>query len=446
MPSPTPHVVIIGAGFAGLAAARSLARAPVRISVVDRTNHHLFQPLLYQVATASLSPTDIAQPIRHILKRQQNVSVLLGEARAIDTASRTVTLCDGAVLAYDWLIVAAGAVNHYFNPAWTTRAPGLKTVPDALEIRTRFLASFEAAEREPDVPRRRGLLTFIVIGGGPTGVELAGAMAEIARRAMPRDFRSIDTTAARVILIEGGPRLLDAYSDDLARRAKDDLERLGVDVWLSTRVTAITDEGVELNAGDGRAPERIVTRNVFWAAGVRAAPLGAALGAPLDRGGRVLVNADLTIPNQPNVFVTGDLAAVALPGVDEQGRARFVPGIAPAAMQMGKHAATIIAREIQAPNAGQAPPTRRAFRYHDRGSLATIGRARAVGVLAGRHLTGLIAWLVWLAVHIVFLVGFRNRLIVLIHWAWAYFRYERGARLITEDVETLRKRAASPRV
>jgi NADH dehydrogenase len=420
-PDP-PRVVILGGGFAGLYAARRLRRAPVRVTVIDRSNHHLFQPLLYQVATASLSPADIAQPIRWILRGQRNTEVLLAEVASIDTSRRTVRLSDGDEIPYDWLIVATGATHSYFgHDAWAAHAPGLKTVADAIEIRERFLLAFEAAEREPDPLLRRAILTFVVVGGGPTGVELAGAMAEIARRALPRDFRRIDTTTARIILIEAGPRLLAALPEALGRRAKEDLERMGVDVWVGARVTGIDAGGVSI--GD----ERIATRNVFWAAGVRASPLGASLGVPLDRAGRVEVGPDLTIPGHPEVFVVGDMAHVV-----EADTGMEVPGVAPAAMQMGRYAAGIIAREVAIPP-GAARPARPAFRYRDKGNLATIGRARAVGLIKGRRLTGLPAWVLWLAVHITYLLGYRNRLAVLVQWAWAYVRWIRRARLITGE-------------
>lgn len=432
MPGSLPHVLILGAGFAGLNVARSLRRAPVRVTVIDRANHHLFQPLLYQVATASLSPAEIATPIRTILRRQKNADVLLAEAVSIDVDKRTVRLTDGEV-SYDWLVIATGAGNAYFgHDQWAALAPGLKTIPDALAIRERFLLAFERAEREPDPAARRAILTFLVIGGGPTGVELAGAMAEIARRAMPSEFRSIDTTTARVILIEGSDRLLGTFPPALSRRAKDDLERLGVDVWLSTRVTNIDKDGVELGH------DRITTRNVFWAAGVTASPVVASLPGERDRGGRVKVLPDLTLPGHPGVFVLGDLAWVE--GANGQGP---VPGVAPAAMQMGKYAGRVIAREIQAPSAGSVVE-RRAFRYSDRGTLATIGRARAVGTVWSMPFSGFVAWVLWLVIHILFLIGFRNRVIVLIQWVWAYFTYQRGSRIITSEVKAEKEPALTP--
>lgn len=430
----TPRVVIVGGGFAGLYAARALARSDASITVIDRNNHHLFQPLLYQVATASLNPADIAAPIRQILKGQANCRVLLGEVTGIDTARRVVVLSDGEE-PYDHLVVAAGATHSYFgHDDWAKHAPGLKDASDALEIREKFLLSFEAAEREPDAGKRRAILTFVVIGGGPTGVELAGAMAEIARRAIPREFRRIDTTTARIILLEGGARLLTAFPPDLSTRAKHDLESMGVEVWVNSIVSSIDARGVTIGE------ERIATRNVFWAAGVKASPIGASLGAPMDRAGRVLVNPDLSLPGHPEVFVVGDLAAIK----DEKS-GEMVPGVAPAAMQMGRFVGRLIAAEIERGQATSAAPRPR-FAYKDKGNLATIGRARAVGVINGRGFAGLLAWALWLGIHIVYLIGFRNRVLVLTQWAWAYFRYERGARLITrpsaERVKELRDGAA----
>jgi len=413
-----PHVVIVGGGFAGLYAARALRRAPVRVTLVDRTNHHLFQPLLYQVATAALSPAEIAAPIRHVLARQRNTEVILAEVTAIKLARRMVQLRDGE-LSYDYLIVAAGAENWYFGKDdWSRFAPGLKTIPDALEIRERFLLAFERAERETDPQRRREELTFVVIGGGPTGVELAGAMAEIARRAIPRDFRRIDTTTARIILIEAADRILPAFPPELSRKAREDLEHLGVDVWLNTRVTGIDGSGVTLGG------DRIATRNVFWGAGVRASPLAASLGVELTRDGRVPVQPDLSVTGHPEVFVVGDMARIA-----DKKTGKDVPGVAPAAMQMGRHAAAVIAREAKGLTRARTP-----FIYKDKGNLATIGRAKAVGLIGRVQLRGSIAWWGWLLIHIVYLIGYRSRAIVLIQWAWAWFTFERGARLITNPL------------
>ena len=406
-----PHVVIIGGGFAGLYCARALRRAPVRVTLVDARNFHLFQPLLYQVATASLSPADIAMPLRYVLRRARNVEVWMARATTIDVERHMVQLEEGS-LRYDYLIVATGATHAYFgHDEWAAHAPGLKTIDDATEIRRRFLLAFEAAEREADPVARARLLTFAIVGGGPTGVELAGAMVEIARKVMPREFRSINTRAARVLLLEGGPRILPAYTETSSARAQRQLEKLGVEVRTNALVTAIDEHCV------GVGDDVIATDNVFWAAGVAASPLGAELGAPLDRAGRVIVQPDCSIEGHPEVFVIGDLAHIEQ---DDQP----VPGVAPAAMQMGRYAA----RAIRADVAGRP---RAPFHYVDKGSLATIGRAAGVAEIAGIKLSGLIAWLVWVFVHILYLIGFRNRLIVMIQWAWAYLWYNRGIRLIT---------------
>lgn len=410
-----PHVVIIGAGFAGLRAAQRLRRARARITVLDRRNHHLFQPLLYQVASAGLNPSDIAVPIRRILRRQQNTTVLLAEVTAIDLAARRVRTED-ANIAYDHLIVAAGAVDHYFgNDAWAPHAPGLKSLDDAVEIRTRVLLAFEAAESEQDDARRADWLTFVVIGGGPTGVELAGALSEIARFTLARDFRRFDPREARVLLLEGGPRVLPAYGEKSSASARRQLERLGVEVRTATMVSGIDASGVDLRGG-----ERIACRTVLWAAGVRAAPLAAALGVPLDRAGRVIVEPDLSLPGHPEAFVVGDLCSFVQDG-------KQVPGVAPAAMQEGQHAADNVIRQI-------AGETSLPFSYWDKGSLATIGRAAAVAEIGWFRLSGLLAWLAWLGIHLLFLIGFRNRALVLFQWGWAYVTNQRGARLITESV------------
>ncbi|MHB1167768.1 MAG: NAD(P)/FAD-dependent oxidoreductase [Longimicrobiales bacterium] len=412
MNSTLPHVVIIGGGFAGLYCARNLGRAPVRVTLVDARNFHLFQPLLYQVATASLSPADIAMPLRYVLRGQENTQVWLGTVMGIDTASRTVDLSGGGALHYDYLVLATGATHAYFgHDEWAERAPGLKTVDDATEIRRRFLFAFEAAEREGDPAARERLLTFAIVGAGPTGVELAGAMAEIARQVMPREFRSIDTKTARILLLEGGPRVLPTYTEESSASAQRQLEHLGVEVHTSALVTGITDESVIIGDHD------IPAANVFWAAGVAASPLGAELGVPLDRAGRVIVEEDCSVPGHPEILVLGDLAHIEQDG-------RQVPGVAPAAIQMGKHAA----RVLRAAVAGEPRP---AFRYRDKGNLATIGRARAVAEIAGAKLSGLVAWLVWAFVHILYLIGFRNRLVVMIEWAWSYLWFKRGIRLIT---------------
>jgi NADH dehydrogenase len=407
-----PHVVIVGGGFAGLAAARRLAPRNVRVTLIDRRNHHLFQPLLYQVASAALSPADIAMPLRSILRDAPRVRVLLAEAEAVDVAARRVTLDEGS-LAYDALIVAAGAGHSYFGHGeWERLAPGLKTLEDALEIRRRLLLAFEAAERVEDGAERRALLTFVVVGGGPTGVELAGAFAEIARRTIARDFRAIDPTQARVILLEGGPRVLASFPEDLAASAEASLTRLGVEVRTGAQVTRITPDAVWVGG------EQIRSRAVVWAAGVAGAALGRSLGVPTDRAGRVPVAPDLSLPGRPEIFVAGDLAAFAMP------TGGFLPGLAPVAMQQGRAAADNAWRRLR------GEPTV-PFRYRDRGSMATIGRAAAVAVVGRVRLSGLPAWLAWLTIHIAYLIGFRNRFMVLFQWAWAYVTWQRGARLIT---------------
>ncbi len=420
-----PHVVVVGGGFGGLSCARALRRAPVRVTLVDRRNFHLFQPLLYQVATASLSPADIASPIRTILRKQKNAQVWMGEALRVDVASQVVELEDGVRLHYDYLVLASGATHAYFgHDEWSGVAPGLKTIDDATEIRRRFLLAFEAAEREADPEARQLLLTFVIVGAGPTGVELAGAMAEIARQVMPKDFRSIDTTATRILLLEGVDRVLPGYPPDLSRRAHRQLEQLGVEVRTGALVTDIRDDCVRIGE------ERIGTRNVFWAAGVSASPLGATLGVETDRAGRVRVQPDCSIPGQPNVFVVGDLASL------DRADGSPVPGVAQGAIQMGEHAARMIRADLSS-------DARAEFRYFDKGDLATIGRAAAVARIGRVHLSGLIAWLIWVLVHIFYLIGFRNRLLVMLQWTWAYVTYQRGIRLITGDrrVEVLRARA-----
>jgi NADH:ubiquinone reductase (H+-translocating) len=409
-----PHVVIVGAGFGGLAAARALKRAPVRITIIDRANHHLFQPLLYQVATAALSPADIAAPIRRIFRRQKNVDVMLAVATAIDLPAQRVILADG-VLAYDVLIIATGATHAYFgHDDWERFAPGLKTLKDALDIRRRVLLAFETAEREPDETRRRAEMTFVIVGAGPTGVELAGTLAEVARQTLARDFRHIDTSQARVILVEAADRVLGTFDNQLSAQARSQLERIGVEVRLGAPVSGITAEGVRVGA------DWIAARTVLWAAGVAASPLARSLNIPLDRAGRVPVEPDLTIPGHPNVYVIGDLAHLEQDG-------KPVPGIAPAAMQEGRHAAANLLRTLR----GQP---RLPFHYVDKGALATIGRGAAVAQIGSIRASGYLAWLLWLFVHIFFLIGFRNRLLVMIQWAWSYFTFDRGARLITEPL------------
>jgi NADH dehydrogenase len=408
-----PHVVILGGGFGGLAAARGLAGAPVRVTLVDRRNHHLFQPLLYQVATAGLSAPSIAAPLRQMLRRQANVTVLLDEARDVDLVARRVRFA-GETRDYDFLVVATGATHAYFgHDEWARWAPGLKTLDDAFAIRRRVLLAFERAEREDDPAQRQPWLNFVVVGGGPTGVELAGTLAEIARHTLPREFRRSDPRRARVLLVEAGPRLLAAFDPTLSAKAQRQLERLGVEVRTGTAVTSIDGGGVCL--GD----TRLDARTVLWAAGVAASPLGRQLDAPVDRAGRVRVAADLSLPAHPEVFVVGDLACV------ERSDGTLVPGVAPAAKQMGRHVAGRIRARLDA-DSTPAP-----FHYKDQGALATIGRMAAVAQFGRLRLSGPPAWWVWLVAHIYFLIGFRNRLVVLLDWAWAYWTYERHARIVT---------------
>lgn len=407
------RVVVIGGGFGGLWAVSALKSAPVDITLIDRCNHHLFQPLLYQVATAGLAAPSIAAPLRHILRRQANVTVLMGEVRDIDHAVRRVTF-DERVIDYDYLIVASGAMHAYFgHDDWAPHAPGLKTLDDALNIRARILKAFERAEMETDSQARDAWLTFAVIGAGPTGAELAGTLAEIARHTLAQEFRHIDPRSAKVLLIEAGNRVLPGFSPDMSAKAAAQLQRLGVLVRTGQAVTLIGSDFVVL--GD----DRIAARTILWAAGVAASPLGAMLGAPLDRAGRVRVEPDLSLAQRPEIFVVGDLAAVVSNG-------RPVPGIAPAAKQMGAHAAATIAASL-------AGRPRNAFRYRDYGLLATIGRRAAVVEISGLKLSGMLAWCFWLAAHIFFLIGFRNRLVVLLDWAWAYVTYARSARIIVRS-------------
>jgi len=408
---PRPHVVIVGGGFGGLWATRALASSDVRITLIDRRNHHLFQPLLYQVATAGLSSPDIAAPLRHILRNQRNVEVWLGEVIGLDMQARTVSLAEGDALSYDYLLLASGATHAYFgHDEWSVDAPGLKTLDDALAIRRRLLLAFERAEACEDPAERDAWLNFAVVGGGPTGVELAGTLAEIARHTLNREFRNIDPSHARVRLIEAGPRVLASFPESLSEKARRQLQKLGVDVVTGTPVSAIDANGYTL--GDTFVP----SRTVLWAAGVAASPLGALLEVPRDRAGRVPVEADLSVPGHPEIFVAGDLASV-------QQNGKPVPGIAPAAKQMGAH----VASAIKARLAGKPAP---AFRYRDFGNLATIGRMAAVVDLHGFRISGLVAWWFWLAAHVFFLIGFRNRLIVLLNWAWSYWSYQRHARII----------------
>jgi len=406
-----PHLVVIGGGFAGLWATRALADMPLRITLLDRCNHHLFQPLLYQVATAGLSSPDIAAPLRHILRWQRNVTVLMGEAQRIDPAARRVLLSGDRTLDYDYLLLASGATHTYFGQDdWAPHAPGLKTLDDALAIRRRILSAFERAELESDPAKQRALLSFVVVGGGPTGVELAGTLAEIARHTLRREFRNIDPRQARILLVEAGQRILSSFPETLSSQAQHQLERLGVIVHTSAAVTAIDASGLSIGQ------TRLAACTVLWAAGVAASPLGQDLGTPMDRSGRVQVAPDLSVPGHPRVFVAGDLAAAHSEG-------RPVPGVAPAAKQMGVHAAHAIRARI---NCRPAAP----FRYRDYGNLATIGRRAAIADLGRIRLSGVSAWVFWLAAHIFFLIGFRNRAVVMLDWAMAYWTYQRNARII----------------
>lgn len=427
----TLRVVIVGAGFGGLNAARGLAKVPVQLTVVDRKNHHTFQPLLYQVATAGLSPGEIAAPIRSILGHHNNIEVLMDEVTGFDLDRHVVETPDQEI-PYDYLIVSAGARHSYFgHDEWEPLAPGLKTIEDALEIRRRILLAFELAERQTAAGEAGRPLNFVVVGGGPTGVELAGTLAEISRHVLAHEFRSIDPKRAHILLLEGGPRVLPAYSEDLSRSAQEQLQHLGVEVRTSAVVTEI-EPGV-VRVGDTHIEAAIV----LWAAGVAASPLGRKLGAPTDRAGRVHVQQDLSLPDHPEVFVIGDLAAFE----DEAGK--MLPGVAPVAIQQGRFVAKLIRREIESGTTKAGAPflahfarsgevgSRPAFHYWDKGSLATIGRAAAIAEFGKIHISGFVAWLAWLFIHIMYLVGFRNRLLVLIQWAWSYFTYERGARLIT---------------
>jgi len=414
-----PHVFIVGGGFAGLAAARALAGAPVAITVVDRRNHHVFQPLLYQVATASLSPADISAPIRTVLRGQDNCEVVLAEVTGVDVERRRLMLGGGHVN-YDYLILAAGATHAYFgHDEWASVAPGLKSLEDAVELRRRILLAFEAAEQEGSEAARRAELTFGIVGGGPTGVELAGAIMEIAGKTIPADYKHIDTRTTRVILFEGSDRLLPPFDPSISVRALRTLEHMGVEVRLKSLVTNITPDGVHLGN------EFIPVRNVFWAAGVKASPIGKALGVPLDRAGRVIVGPDLTIPGHPEVFVAGDQAAAKSADTGKP-----VPGVAQGGLQMGRYVGTLIAREVQEGRSSQARP---AFAYWDKGSMAVIGKAKAVAEIGRLKLGGFLAWLMWGGIHILFLVGFRNRLQVLLAWCWNWLLNVRDARLISGD-------------
>jgi NADH:ubiquinone reductase (H+-translocating) len=418
IPNHRLRVVILGAGFGGLAAARALGNAPIDLTVIDQHNHHLFQPLLYQVATAAISPQEIAQPIRGILRRQKNTEVVLARVKSVDTSAREVLLADGGSITYDYLVFAPGSQVSYFgHNEWAQFAPGLKTLADALNIRRRILLAFEKAEREKSSSERAKLLTFVIIGGGPTGVELAGAIAEISRRALVEDFRHIDSRESRVLLIEAAPRVLPTMAPELSDEARRSLERLGVEVRTSTAVSALEKQRVHLGQ------ESLCAATILWTAGVRPVPLAASLGVPLDRAGRVPVQPDLSIADHPEVFVIGDVAAFVHQG------GRLLPGVSPVAVQQGRHAASCIEADLRG-----AP--RKPFWYKDRGEMATIGRAEAVVDLHWLRLSKFPGWLTWLTVHLFFLIGFENRLVVMIRWAWSYLTFSRSARLITGPVES----------
>ncbi|XQA70113.1 NAD(P)/FAD-dependent oxidoreductase [Xanthomonas sacchari] len=425
--TPVPHLIVVGGGFAGLWATRALARTPLRITLIDRRNHHLFQPLLYQVATAGLSAPDIAAPLRQILRHQDNVEVRLGEVVDIDKQARQVRLADGQALAYDYLLVATGATHAYFgHDDWAAHAPGLKTLNDALQLRRHLLLAFERAEAETDPAARAAWLSFAIVGGGPTGVELAGTLAEIARHTLKHEFRHIDPAEARVRLIEAGPRVLSSFPEHLSAKAQQQLEKLGVEVLTGVPVADIDAHGYRI--GDAFVP----ARTVVWAAGVAASPLAKTLQTPLDRSGRVQVQPDLSVPGHPELFVAGDLAAL------QQADGRPVPGVAPAAKQMGRHVADTLRRRLRGDTASVP------FRYADYGNLATIGRMAAIVHLGRLQLSGVLAWWFWLAAHVFFLIGFRNRVVVLLNWAWAYWSYQRAARIILGDPPAAEDTQARP--
>ncbi|MCW0414169.1 NAD(P)/FAD-dependent oxidoreductase [Xanthomonas sacchari] len=425
--TPVPHLIVVGGGFAGLWATRALARTPLRITLIDRRNHHLFQPLLYQVATAGLSAPDIAAPLRQILRHQDNVEVRLGEVVDIDKQARQVRLADGQALDYDYLLVATGATHAYFgHDDWAAHAPGLKTLDDALQLRRHLLLAFERAEAETDPAARAAWLSFAIVGGGPTGVELAGTLAEIARHTLKHEFRRIDPAEARVRLIEAGPRVLSSFPEHLSAKAQQQLEKLGVEVLTGVPVADIDAHGYRL--GDAFVP----ARTVVWAAGVAASPLAKTLQTPLDRSGRVQVQPDLSVPGHPELFVAGDLAAL------QQVDGRPVPGVAPAAKQMGRHVADTLRRRLRGDTASVP------FRYADYGNLATIGRMAAIVHLGRLQLSGVLAWWFWLAAHVFFLIGFRNRVVVLLNWAWAYWSYQRAARIILGDPPAAEDTQAQP--
>lgn len=409
-----PKVVIIGGGFGGLHAAKALGRTPVHITLIDRRNYHLFQPLLYQVATAGLSPADIAYPIRSVLRKQEHVTVIMGEVTGIDPKKRLVFLED-RLTEYDYLVIATGSSHGYLgNDQWAKFAPGLKSIPDATAIRRKILTAFEAAEIESDPEKRKALLTFVLVGGGPTGVEMAGSIAELAHLALKSDFRSIDPQMTRILLIEAGPRILAGFPEKLAQRAMKKLEQFRVEIIPNTRVEDINESGVSYRG------QQVLSKNIIWAAGVVASPAGKWLNAKTDRVGRVLVQEDLSVPGHPNIFVIGDTASFTQNG-------KTLPGVAPVAMQQGRYVGRVIRARVK----GKANPP--PFRYMNKGNLATVGRSFAIAEFGNFRTAGFFAWILWLIVHIYYLIGFRNRLLVLIQWAWAYFTFQRGARLITQE-------------
>ena len=412
--SELPRVVVVGAGFGGLRAARALRGAPVQVTVIDRRNHHLFQPLLYQVATAELSPADISATIRGVLRGQRNAEVIMAEVTGVDTEKKHVLMGEDFI-PYDYLVLATGAQHSYFgHDEWSQFAPGLKSIPDATSIRRKVLLAFEKAELEPDPAQQQALLTFIVVGAGPTGVEMAGAIADLAHKSIVRDFRRISPKSARVLLVEAGPRILATFPERLARKAQTELEHLGVEVRTNQAVEQVTECGVVIHG------ETIQASTIVWAAGVKASPAGKWLCAETDRAGRVIIERNLTLPGHPDIFVIGDTASLS-----EQGKP--LPGVAPVAMQQGRFVAETIRRRLKGDTA------KKAFHYFDKGNLATVGRSFAIADLGPIKLSGFIAWITWLVVHIFYLIGFRNRLLVMIQWAWAYFTYQRGARLIQDD-------------
>ena len=414
------HVIVIGAGFAGIEVCKSLANLPIEVSLIDKQNYHLFQPLLYQVASAALSPADIAYPIRTIFREQENVRVYMGEVKEIDLERKKVKLQENES-SFDYLVIAAGATHSYFGKdEWEHEAPGLKTVDDATEIRKRILAAFEEAEYEGDETSRKAKLTFVIVGGGPTGVELAGALKEIAADTIPFDFRNVDTSTARILLVHSGARLLESFSEKSSAAAFRALNDMGVEVLLNSRVTDVDASGVMVGA------ERIPAQNIFWAAGVKAAPIAATLGVPVDRNGRIIVGPDLSLPGSPNVFAIGDIAAMT--DVETQ---KPVPGVAQGAIQAGVFVGRVIRSEVEGGSRGDRP----GFTYFNKGNMATIGKAKAVAEIFGIRFSGLVAWCLWSVVHVLFLVGFRNRVSVLLSWIWNYLVSSRGARLITGKTE-----------